>query len=79
MTVRRIDEPEGPPETNLGRGVRGVRGGEDPVYDVRHETALDDAKRGVMFVVHEKDRQVGTDRKTEALDGRRKFTNQDTV
>jgi hypothetical protein len=33
------------------------------------DAALDDAKRGVMLVVNEKYRQVGTDRKTEALDG----------
>jgi hypothetical protein len=69
VAVRGIDEPEGPSETKLGRCIRGVRGGKDPVYDISLDAALDDAKRGVMLVVNEKYRQVGTDRKTEALDG----------
>lgn len=74
MTVRGIDKPEGSRETKLGRGIGGVHGSEDPVHDVSLEAALDDAKRSVMLVVHEKDRKVGTDGKTEALDGRRNVT-----
>jgi len=79
VTVRGIDKSEGSRETKLGRGIGGVRGSKNPVYDVSLEGALDDAKRGVMVVVHEKDRKVGTDCKTEALDGRRNVTKQDTV
>ncbi len=56
MTIRGVDEPEGPCETKLGRGIRGIRGGEDPVHDICREATLDDAERVVMFVVHEKDR-----------------------
>jgi hypothetical protein len=79
VTVRGIDKPEGSRETKLGRGIGGVRGSENPVYDVSLEGALDDTKRGVMVVIHEKDRKVGTDRKTEALDERRNVAKQDTV
>jgi hypothetical protein len=79
VTVRGIDKPEGSRETKLGCGIGGVRGSENPVYDVRLEGALDDTKRGVMVVVHKKDRKVGTDCKAEALDERRHVTKQDTV
>ena len=53
VTVRGIDEPEGSRETKLGRRIRGVRGGENPVHDICFEATFDDAKRVVTFVVHE--------------------------
>lgn len=55
VTIRGIDEPEGPRETKLGRGIRGVRGGENPVYEICFEATFDDAKRVVVIVVHEQD------------------------
>ena len=76
VAIRGIDEPEGPRETKLRRGIRGVRGGENPVYDIGFEATLDDAERIVVFMVHEQDGQVGTNRKTEALDGKGNVTNQ---
>ena len=42
-------------------------GGEGAVYDISPESAFDDPERVVMFVVHEKDGQIRTDRKPEAL------------
>ena len=53
VTICGIDEPEGPRETKFRRGIRGVRGGENPVYDIGFEATFDDAKRVVVFVVHE--------------------------
>jgi hypothetical protein len=42
-------------------------GGEDPVYDINLEATIDDPERVVMLVVHEKDGQIRTNCKTEAL------------
>jgi hypothetical protein len=67
VTVRSVDEAEGARETQLGRGIRGVVGGEDPVHDIRLETTLDDPERVVMLVVHEENGQIRTDCETEAL------------
>ena len=41
--------------------------GECAVYDISPGSAFDDPERVVMLVVHEKDGQIRTDRKTEAL------------
>jgi hypothetical protein len=54
VTVRGIDESEGPGELKLGRGIRGVMGDKGPVYDISLEAAFDDAQRAVVFVVHKK-------------------------
>lgn len=37
------------------------------MYDVRPQTTLNDAERVVLLVVHEKDRDIRADRKTETL------------
>jgi len=42
-------------------------GGEGTVYDISPEGAFDDPERVVMLVVHEKDGQIRTDCKPEAL------------
>lgn len=42
-------------------------GGKGTVYDISLESAFDDPERVVMLVVHEKDGQIRTDRKPEAL------------
>jgi hypothetical protein len=42
-------------------------GGEGTVYDISPESAFDDPERVVMLVVHEKDGQIRTDCKPEAL------------
>jgi len=67
VTVRSVDEAEGPRETQLGRGVGGVVSCEGTVYDISIEGTFDDPERVVMFVIHEKDGQIRTDCKTEAL------------
>ena len=45
-------------------------GGEDAVHDISFEAAVDDPERVVMLVIHEKDGQIRTDCKTEALSRR---------
>jgi hypothetical protein len=45
-------------------------GGEDAVHDISLEAALDDPERVVVLVVHEKDGQIRTNCKTEALNKR---------
>jgi hypothetical protein len=42
-------------------------GGEGTVYHISPESAFDDPERVVMLVVHEKDGQIRTDCKPEAL------------
>lgn len=42
-------------------------GGEGTVYDISPESTFDDTERVVMLVVHEKDGQIRTDCKPEAL------------
>jgi hypothetical protein len=56
VTVCGIDEPKGPRETKLGRGICSIRGGEDSMNDISIEATLDDAERVVILVVDEKDR-----------------------
>ncbi len=69
MAVRGINECESPRKTRLGRGVRGIVGGERPVYYVfRSNVTRDGAERGVVLVVHEEDGHIRTDGKTETLD-----------
>ena len=43
-------------------------GGEGAVYDISPESAFDDPERVVILVIHEKDGQIRTDRKPEALE-----------
>ena len=42
-------------------------GGEGTVYEIGPETTFDDPERVVVLVVHEKDGQIRTDCKPEAL------------
>jgi hypothetical protein len=71
VAVCGVDEAKGPVETQLGRGIRGVVGGEGTVYDISPKSAFDDPERVVMLVVHEKDGQIRTDCKPEALKQKR--------
>jgi hypothetical protein len=67
VTVRSVDEAEGPRETQLGRGIGGVVSCKGTVYDISIKGTFDDSERVVMLVIHEKDGQIRTDCKTEAL------------
>lgn len=48
--------------------------GENPVHNISLEATFDNPERVVMLVVHEKDGQIRTDCKTEALSRRESLT-----
>jgi len=74
VVVCDIYKSEGPRETELGRGIRGIGGGEGPVHEIGLEGALEAADRVVMFVIYEEDGQIRTDCEAKTLCGGRDVT-----